>query len=339
MGKRISSSEEPPFLVFNWPSRQHRQRSRLPLILVLSLVCHLGAFYILQAVYPPPIAHFPAGARIAFLSDGARNLPGYRWIEAQDPANVFADPNAGRGGTAVSGQGGNPPVPHPATVVYRPSFADAQPRPAPVPEELTRAGEGPILTLGRELMGMSVVEDFHAEFPPSSRSAFPESEADSKTNAHERGAPAPMLSMVVLSCDTKVRDVIPLPQEALLRSSVAPRAGSSVIQPGVLQPSRYLVGFGDSGRNLVFTQESCGVPAMDRSVADFLRSLSVDQLPLVSAEPSIGAEPPPAGENLLQDGAVPPDPARDAAFKWVIARVDWGGFPCRRRADNGEKEE
>ena len=81
-------------LLFNWePPR--RRRLALGTFLLLSLLGHAFCFYLFQIVYPPTVALLPPPAHVTLISpttEEGRTL--LRWIDAEDPALVFATQRA-----------------------------------------------------------------------------------------------------------------------------------------------------------------------------------------------------------------------------------------------------
>ena len=77
-------------LLFGWEPPRRRRRAIIA-FLFLSLLAHAFCFYLFQIVYPPTVALLPPPAHVSLISnnsDEGRTL--LRWIDAEDPALVFA---------------------------------------------------------------------------------------------------------------------------------------------------------------------------------------------------------------------------------------------------------
>jgi hypothetical protein len=80
----------PGSLLFGWEAPRQRRRAIIT-FLFLSLLAHAFCFYLFQIVYPPTVALLPPPAHVSLISnnsDEGRTL--LRWIDAEDPALVFA---------------------------------------------------------------------------------------------------------------------------------------------------------------------------------------------------------------------------------------------------------
>jgi hypothetical protein len=80
----------PAPLLFSWEPPRQRRRAIIA-FLFLSLLGHAFCFYVFQIVYPPTVALLPPPAHVSLIpanSDEGRTL--LRWIDAEDPALVFA---------------------------------------------------------------------------------------------------------------------------------------------------------------------------------------------------------------------------------------------------------
>ena len=80
----------PAPLLFSWEPPRPRRRA-IVAFMCLSLLAHAFCFYIFQIVYPPTVALLPPPAHVSLIpanSDEGRTL--LRWIDAEDPALVFA---------------------------------------------------------------------------------------------------------------------------------------------------------------------------------------------------------------------------------------------------------
>ncbi len=85
-------------------------RSPLLNFLVLSIIGHLAVFYSLQVVYPPPVAQFPADARLALLSPATTSQAMLAWVESNDLMSA-------RRSAELDGR----------SLTYSPSYAGGQP--------------------------------------------------------------------------------------------------------------------------------------------------------------------------------------------------------------------
>jgi hypothetical protein len=80
----------PAPLLFSWEPPRQRRRV-IVAFLLLSLLAHAFCFYVFQIVYPPTVALLPPPAHLSLIpanSEEGRTL--LRWIDAEDPALVFA---------------------------------------------------------------------------------------------------------------------------------------------------------------------------------------------------------------------------------------------------------
>ncbi len=117
---------EPPKLVFAW-DKPRSLLSWLPWFIFLSLAAHAATFFLFNVVYPVRATLPRPVPQITVLNESSpENIALLRWIEAEDPALIDADPDL-----------------HPrqmATAQYRPSYYLARTRPRTVAAEAAQPG-------------------------------------------------------------------------------------------------------------------------------------------------------------------------------------------------------
>lgn len=74
-------------LVFHWPERS--VSFVLPLLFVLAVAVHAGAFYVFQAVYPPVASAMPPAAGVTLITASSpANRALLDWIDSQNPVRA-----------------------------------------------------------------------------------------------------------------------------------------------------------------------------------------------------------------------------------------------------------
>ena len=71
-------------LIFHWPER--RVSFVFPLLFLVSVAAHAGAFYLFQVVYPPSVTITPPPAQVVLLTETRENEALLRWADMRDPA-------------------------------------------------------------------------------------------------------------------------------------------------------------------------------------------------------------------------------------------------------------
>jgi hypothetical protein len=113
----MKATAEPTPLIFSWAKRP-RFAAFLPSFLVLSLLAHIGTFFVFRVVYPERVSIPAPPPEVVLLTPhGPENQALLRWIESEEPALI-----------ASSVRSADEPI---LAVKYRPSFETLRTMPRP----------------------------------------------------------------------------------------------------------------------------------------------------------------------------------------------------------------